>query len=107
MPSLVITGGWDSLETFDSVLQYDPPPPKAGEDGVEPPPLSAKEKARHARQLLVTRVNKLYGAAVTEMSQGFALRRRRKESGKMERHTARMDTEAKPTLAEWFKLKKQ
>ena len=24
MPSLVLTGGWDSLETFDSVLQYDP-----------------------------------------------------------------------------------
>ena len=63
------------------------------------------QKAQAARQTFVERVQVFYGACMTEMSQGSALRRRRAEVSTLKRHEFRIGQESRPTLAEWFKLK--
>ena len=60
------------------------------EDGEKAPPLTAKEKARMARMTFVTRVQEFYGAAITEISQGFALRKRSAKVGEEEQHEDRL-----------------
>ena len=89
-----------------NVSCYDPPPPPPSPDGKQPEVKSAKEKSRDARMLLVHRVSEFYGACLTEVSQGFALKRRNKRTKKDATHEKRLNTESKPTLAEWFKIKK-
>ena len=87
-------------------LQYDPPPPGPGPDGEEMPPLTAKEKARLARQIFVERVQAMYGACLIEMSQASYLKRVHPVVKKELRHEKRISVENKPTLSEWFEIKK-
>jgi hypothetical protein len=59
-----------------------------------------------ARMTFVTRVQEYYGAAVTEISQGFALRKNRAKVGKKQMHEERLGSESKPSLSQWYKIKK-
>lgn len=88
-------------------LEYDmSKPPPAPAPGEEPtPPLSAKEKARKARGIFVERVQAMYGACLTELSQGAALHRTRALVTPEVRHTERSARENRPTLAQWWKIK--
>ena len=76
------------------------PPPPDGED--PPPPLTAKQKAQLARQTFVDRISTLYGACMTEMSQGNALKRKRTKVSDQQLKEHRTSKENKPTLAQWL-----
>jgi hypothetical protein len=89
-----------------NTLEYDPPPKPASLGEEETKALTPKEKARVARQTFVKRVGELYGACLTELSQGGALKKKRAKVATNERHDYRTSKESKPTLAEWFKIKR-
>lgn len=74
-----------------------------GEDA--PKPMSAKEKASRARQLFVDRIQAMYSACLTELSQTGALKSQKKKSYGEDLHPSRTKVEDKLTLAQWIKIK--
>jgi hypothetical protein len=78
----------------------------ASDDGEARPPLSAKMKAQLARQKFVKRIQTFYGSCVTELSQGGALKRKRAKVSAVQRQDYRTNQESRPTLAQWFKVKR-
>jgi hypothetical protein len=89
-----------------ATVEYDIQPAPV-EDGEEPmPPLTAKEKSRLRRSLFVDRIQAFYGACLTELSQGSALRIKRASVSTEQRHSYRTNLESKPTFSQWFKIKR-
>jgi len=87
--------------------EYDPIglQPKAAEGEEKPPPLTPKELARVTRQLFVERVQAMYRACLTSLSEGASLKRKMRKVGVAERHNYRSNLESRPTLAQWVKIK--
>ena len=88
-----------------TTLEYNPKPKPAGPGDEEQPPMSQKEKARLARLTFVTRINAMYGACLTELSQGSALRKKRTKVSIANQYEYRSSQEAKPSISQWVKLK--
>ena len=79
--------------------------PKALEGQEQPKQLSPKELATTTRALFVERVQAMYRACVTSLSEGASLKRKTRKVGVAERHDYRTNLENRPTLAQWLKLK--
>ena len=91
-----------------ATLEYDPAKlsPATIEEGDDDKlQTTAKQKAQMARQLFVLRIQEFYGACVTDMSQGGALKRTRAKVSAEERQEYRANQENPPSLAEWSKVK--
>jgi len=85
-------------------------PPGKNEDGEDLPPLSQKEKSRRARMLFVSRVQAIFSACMTEISQTSSLKftrvsKRKQKVSPKNMLVARSNQEEKPTLSQWWKLK--
>ena len=74
-----------------------------GDDRV---PLTAKQKTHLARQTFVERVQAFYSTCLTEMAQGGALKRKRAKVSATQRQDYRTNQESRPTLAQWFNIKR-
>jgi len=90
-----------TLEYCPSIMVGPP-----GEDDEDPKPLTAKQKATMARQIFVHRIQEMYGACLTELSQTGALKTLKKKTNSEQLHGARSERENKPTLEQWLKIKK-
>ena len=87
-------------------LHYDILPPPTAEGEPPPKPYTPAERARLARMKFVERISTLYSSCLTELSQHGALKKGRKKVVKSQRLATFSSTDNKPTLAEWFEIKK-
>ena len=69
-------------------------------------PLTDKEMGERARRNFVNHVHVVYDLAMTEISQGHALKRERPKVERGTRHAHRCAQEDRPTLVQWCSIKK-
>jgi hypothetical protein len=83
-----------------ATLEYDMSVPPMSTSGDE------SERLPLSRQIFVSRIQAFYIACVTDLSQASTIKWRRPKVSMSGRHEYRVNQESKPTLAQWYNIKR-